>query len=166
MTVDAGAHMFSAMAFWQARAPGGALISNGLATMGYALPAAIARSLHCPDEQVIAFTGDGGLMMCAGELATAAQAAGKLCVVVFNDAALSLIALKQHDRGMRDAGVSWPQADFAAVARGFGMLAHRAHTQAEYEAALRQAFQCARPCLIDVRVDPSGYGRQAKALRG
>jgi len=166
MTVDAGAHMFSAMAFWRARAPGSALISNGLATMGYALPAAIARSLHAPAEQVIAFTGDGGLMMCAGELATAAQAATKLCVVVFNDATLSLIALKQRDRGMRDAGVSWPAADFAAVASGFGMLAHRAQTQAEYEAALRQALQSERPCLIDVRVDASGYGRQAKSLRG
>src|SRR5690606_14681678 len=144
----------------------GALISNGLATMGYALPAAIAQSLHRPDEQVIAFTGDGGLMMCAGELATAAQAATKLCVVVFNDAALSLISLKQRDRGMRDAGVSWPPADFATVARGFGMSAYRAQTQAEYETALRDAFQAGTPCLIDVRVDPSGYGRQAKALRG
>jgi len=166
IAVDAGAHMFSAMAFWRARAPGGALISNGLATMGYALPAAIAQSLHRPDEQVIAFTGDGGLMMCAGELATAAQAATKLCVVVFNDAALSLISLKQRDRGMRDAGVSWPPADFATVARGFGMSAYRAQTQAEYETALRDAFQAGTPCLIDVRVDPSGYGRQAKALRG
>jgi len=166
MTVDAGAHMFSAMAFWRARVPGGALISNGLATMGYALPAAIARSLNHPDEQVIAFTGDGGLMMCAGELATAAQAATRLCVVVFNDAALSLIALKQRDRGMRDAGVSWPRADFATVARGFGLEAHRVRTQAEYEDALRLAFAAGKPCLIDVQVDPSGYGAQARALRG
>ncbi|MCD0501762.1 thiamine pyrophosphate-binding protein [Bordetella petrii] len=166
ITVDAGAHMFSAMAFWRACAPGRALISNGLATMGYALPAGIARSLNHPDEQVIVFTGDGGLMMCAGELATAAQAGNKLCVVVFNDAALSLIALKQRDRGMPDTGVSWPQADFAAVARGFGMQAYRASTEAEYEQALRQAFQSGVPCLIDVHVDPSGYGAQARSLRG
>jgi len=154
------------MAFWQAGVVGGALISNGLATMGYALPAAIARALHAPDEQTIAFTGDGGLLMCAGELAVAARSAARLCVVVFNDASLSLIALKQRDRGMAGAGVSLPAVDFAAVARGFGMQAFAARSQEEYEDALRRAFRAGGPCLIDARVDPSGYRSQARRLRG
>ena len=68
ITVDAGAHMFSAMAFWPALRQGDVLISNGLATMAFSLPAAIAMSLETPERPVIAFTGDGGLMMCAGEL--------------------------------------------------------------------------------------------------
>lgn len=166
IAVDAGAHMFSAMAFWPAKAPGSALISNGLATMAFALPAGIARALSTPDVPTIAFTGDGGLMMCAGELATAAQCGARLCVIVFNDSALSLIALKQRSRNMTEEGVSWPSADFASVARGFGMRAFTAHTTDEYERALQSAFQLNGPCLIDVRVDPSGYPAQAKALRG
>jgi acetolactate synthase-1/2/3 large subunit len=166
ITVDAGAHMFSAMAFWQAQSPGTALISNGLATMAYALPAGIARALHAPHAPTIAFTGDGGLMMCAGELATAAQCRARLCVVVFNDSALSLIALKQRNRGMADAGVGFAQVDFASVARGFGLRAFQATSNEEYEQALREALATEGPCLIDVRVDPSGYRAQAKALRG
>ena len=55
-----------------------------LATMAFALPAAIGASLVDPDRPVIAFTGDGGLMMCAGELATAAELGCRLTVVVFN----------------------------------------------------------------------------------
>ncbi len=90
--VDAGAHMFSTMAFWDAEQPNGLMISNGLASMGYALPSAIAAALHEPGRPVIAFTGDGGLMMCAGELATAANLGVKLIVVVFNDSGLSLTA--------------------------------------------------------------------------
>src|SRR5437870_5741040 len=62
-TVDAGAHMFPAMAYWQAVEPGELLISNGLATMGFALPAAIAAQLVHPERRVICLTGDGGLMM-------------------------------------------------------------------------------------------------------
>lgn len=166
ITVDAGAHMFSAMAFWEARRPGDVLISNGLATMGFALPAGIARALHAPQERTIVFTGDGGLMMCAGELATAAQHRARLCVVVFNDAALSLIALKQRNRGLADAGVSWPGADFVNVARGFGLTAFSASDRDTYEGALRQALEQDGPSLIDVRVDPSNYQAQAKALRG
>ncbi|MGJ7498474.1 thiamine pyrophosphate-binding protein [Variovorax sp. RT4R15] len=166
ITVDAGAHMFSAMAFWRARSPGSALISNGLATMAFALPAGIARALNTPDVPTIAFTGDGGLMMCAGELATAAQYGARLCVIVFNDSALSLIALKQRNRNMAEAGVAWPSADFASVARGFGMTAFTARTAEAYEQALASALQTDGPCLIDVQVDPSGYRAQAKALRG
>jgi acetolactate synthase-1/2/3 large subunit len=165
-TVDAGAHMFSAMAFWSARNAGGALISNGLATMAYALPAAIARALHTPGQRVVAFTGDGGLMMCAGELATAAQHGANLCVIVFNDSALSLIALKQRNRKMKDAGVTWPYVDFASVARGFGLQGFTARTPQDYEDALKAAMATTGPCLIDVHVDPSGYQAQARALRG
>ena len=166
ITVDAGAHMFSAMAFWQAVAAGTALISNGLATMGFALPAGIASALHAPDRPTIVFTGDGGLLMCAGEHAPAAQSGARLCVIVFNDGALSLIALKQRSRGMAQAGVTWPRNDFAAMARAVGMSAFSASTQSAYEAALRRALDSPGPCLIDVHVDPSGYLAQAKALRG
>lgn len=166
VTVDAGAHMFSAMGFWRARPDSGVLISNGLATMGFALPAAMARALADPQRPTIAFTGDGGLMMCAGELATAAQAGARLCVVVFNDGALSLIALKQRARGLAAAGVGWDRADFASVARGFGLAAWRVDTVTDYAAALQAALAHHGPSLIDVHVDPSGYPAQARALRG
>jgi acetolactate synthase-1/2/3 large subunit len=66
--------------------------------MAFAVLAGIAMSLDTPDRPVIVFTGDGGMMMCAGELSTAAQHAGRLCIVVFNDATLSLIAIKQKSR--------------------------------------------------------------------
>ena len=98
-TIDAGAHMFPVIAHWPARAPNDALISNGLATMGFALPAAIASALEEPARPVIAFTGDGGLMMTLGELATAAERACALLVLVFNDGALSLIDRKRTASG-------------------------------------------------------------------
>jgi len=166
ITVDAGAHMFSAMAFWPALRHGDVLVSNGLATMAFSLPAAIAISLETPDRPVIAFTGDGGLMMCAGELSTAAQHATRLCVVVFNDATLSLIAIKQQARQMPRAGVDWPRPDFAAVARGFGLAGHNATSLGEYRFALNAALRAQGPSLIDVNVDPSGYLAQSIALRG
>src|ERR1700722_15837150 len=73
--------------------------------MGSALPAAIAAALHEPARPAIAFTGDGGLAMCLGELATAVDANAKVIVVVFNDAGLSLMALKAG-RGMPRRGAA------------------------------------------------------------
>jgi acetolactate synthase I/II/III large subunit len=164
--VDAGAMMFSAMAFWPAQRMGDVLISNGLASMAYAVPAGIALSLETPERPVFAFTGDGGLMMCAGELSAVAQHARRLVVVVFNDAALSLIAIKQTTRQLPREGVTWPRPDFAAVAAGFCLRGYKARDLNEYRAALAQALSGDGPALIDVYVDPSGYAAQSVALRG
>ena len=103
-TVDAGAHMFQTTTYWHSLEPGELLISNGLATMGFALPAAIAAQLVHPDRRVVCFTGDGGLMMVASELETVARLGLPIVIVVFNDAALSLIEVKQEQKGFE--GVS------------------------------------------------------------
>ena len=71
VTVDAGAHMFPATTLWPVNEPHGMLISNGLSTMGFALPAAVGAALVERGKPVVALTGDGGLLMCVGELLTA-----------------------------------------------------------------------------------------------
>jgi acetolactate synthase-1/2/3 large subunit len=166
ITVDAGAHMFSAMAFWPCYEPCDVLISNGLATMAFALPAAIAASLHEPDRPAIAFTGDGGLLMCIGELLTAVQQQTRIIVIVLNDGSLSLIDIKQQQRQLQPKGIRWERPDFAQMMKGFGGRAFRVNDDSEYEAALDEALLEQGPVLIDVVIDPSGYPQQIKALRG
>ena len=165
-TVDAGAHMFSATAFWPCAHANDLLISNGLATMGFALPAAIASALHESRRHTIAFTGDGGLLMCLGELATAVQSRARIVVIVFNDGSLSLIDIKQQQRKLAPSGVRWDRPDFAAVMRGLGGRGYRARSLSGYRRALAQAFVGTGPVLIDVLVDPTGYGAQLAAMRG
>lgn len=166
LTIDAGAHMFSACAFWQACDPLDILISNGLASMGFALPAAVAAALHDPERGAVAMTGDGGLLMCLGELKTAAAMAANLTVVVFNDARLSLIDIKREERQMRDLGLSWEAPDFAQVAQGFGFKAWRADSLEALRSAAAAAAATSGPCLIDARIDASGYRSQLRTLRG
>jgi acetolactate synthase-1/2/3 large subunit len=166
ITVDAGAHMISATAFSQTSEPMDLLISNGLATMGFALPAAIAAALEDPSRGALAFTGDGGFMMCASELALAAQAGANLVVVVFNDATLSLIDIKQKSRGLDQQGTTWPRPNFAQVAQGLGCPAWQVDNVLDYQSALRDAFAGKGPALVDVVLDPKGYTEQLAALRG
>ena len=166
ITVDAGAHMFSAMAFWPCNEPFDVLISNGLATMAFALPAAIAASLHDPSRPVLAITGDGGLLMCMGELLTAVQQRARIIVIVLNDGSLSLIDIKQQQREMAPLGVRWERPDFARMMRGFGGHGFHVSDEADYETAIAEALQEQGPVLIDVVIDPHGYPQQIKALRG
>jgi len=67
VTVDVGAHKLLILQMWEATQPKTFFVSNGLSAMGYALPAAIAMKLARPDVPVAAVTGDGGLLMYAGE---------------------------------------------------------------------------------------------------
>jgi acetolactate synthase-1/2/3 large subunit len=165
-TVDSGAHMFSAMTYWQAERPFDVLKSNGLSTMGYALPAAIAAALEAPQRPVVAFTGDGGLMMCLSELATAARLGCPIVVVVFNDAALSLIDIKQQRQGRPSRGVRYPSVNLAGAAAALGCRAWRAAPHQALGPILDAAFAGPKPALVDVAVDPSGYADQLAALRG
>ncbi len=166
ITVDAGAHMLGATGFWPADRPDDLQISNGLASMAFALPAAISTGLADPSGRAMAFVGDGGLTMCIGELATPVQHDAPVTVVTFNADALMMIDLKQQQRGSESAGVIWPRTDFAAVTRGSGCTAWRASSKAEYEAALVGAAQTPGPSLIDEVLDPRGYAGQLKAMQG
>lgn len=166
LAVDAGAHMFSAMARWPAQAPHDVMKSNGLSSMGFAVPAALASWLEHPDRPAIAVTGDGGMMMCLAELSTAARLNANLTVVVLNDAALSLIDIKQQRQQRPPLGVRYPRADFATAARGMGCASWTVAALDPLEFALAEAFETDGPTLVDVSVDPSGYRDQLIALRG
>jgi acetolactate synthase I/II/III large subunit len=166
-TVDAGAHMLLAVPFWEVDQPGELLVSSGLATMGFALPAAIAAALVHPDRAIVCFTGDGGLGMVLAELETVVRLGLRVIVVVFNDATLSLIAAKQHpaDHGGIDA-VRYHPIDFAAVALGVGMNAESITSTRDFEDSLKRALAAGGPTLLDVAVDPSSYPAVLDAVRG
>jgi len=166
-TVDSGAHMLAVMPLWPADEPRRLLISSGLATMGYALPAAIAAALHAPDAPVIAFTGDGGLGMTLMELETAVRHRLRVIVVVFNDSALSLIKIKQSATGQGGAGAaSYGRTSFAIAAAAMRVAAASVTDPEELAAALAAALTRDGPTLIDARVDPAGYPVLLDLTRG
>jgi acetolactate synthase-1/2/3 large subunit len=166
VTVDAGAHMFPATMLWPVAEPNGLLISNGLSTMGFALPAAIGAALADRSRPVVALTGDGGLLMCAGELLTVAREQVHVIVIVFADASLSLIEIKQARRRLPLAGVLLPPLDWCALATSLGVAASRATDEAELDRAAAHALERSGPTLIEARVDRSNYGETLRVIRG
>jgi acetolactate synthase I/II/III large subunit len=166
-TVDAGAHMLPAMSLWSVEEPDEILISSGLATMGFALPAAVGAALARPGRRVVCFTGDGGLGISLAELETLNRLQLPVTVVVFNDARLSLIAVKAKAENNGGANaVTYSSTDFAQVARGFGLVGERATTRAELETAVAASLRRAGPTLVDVRIDPNGYAEIIEVVRG
>jgi acetolactate synthase I/II/III large subunit len=166
VTVDAGAHMFPATMFWPACRPADMLISNGLSTMGFALPAAIGAALVDRGRPVVALTGDGGLLMSAAELLTAVRERLNVVVIVFSDGSLSLIEVKQQQRHFDASGVALGTIRWPALAESFGAAASCATSDAELARCLDQAMSHRGPTLVEARIDRSNYGRMLAAIRG
>jgi acetolactate synthase-1/2/3 large subunit len=167
VTVDAGAHMLAVMPLWEVTEPRRLLISSGLATMGFALPAAIAAALCAPARLVVAFTGDGGLGMTLSEIETAARLRLRIAVVVFNDGTLSLIKIKQRPAGQGGAeAVDFGPVSYARVAQALGAAAATVSTEKELAAALSAASVRDGPTVIDVQVDPAAYPAIMDLSRG
>lgn len=142
------------------------LISNGLSTMGFALPAAIGAALLDRERPVVALTGDGGLLICAGELLTAARERLRVITIVFSDASLSLIAAKQQQRQHAAAGVALGHVAWCALAESLGVAAHPADSERQLDRALADALDHRGPSLIEARVDPRAYADTLRAVRG
>ena len=166
ITLDAGAHMLPVLHHWVSEEPGQTLLSRGLATMGFALPAALGSCLVEPDRRAVAFTGDGGLMMCAGELATSVQYGCRPITVVFNDSSLTLIRAKQARRQFENRGVDFSPSNFAKIAEGYGCTGIRVEAPEQLDEAFQAALASDRPAVIDIVVNPHGYDKQLLALRG
>jgi len=157
MTVDTGAHRILLSQLFRARAPGQLLQSNGLCTMGYAVPAAIGLAL-ASRRRVVAVTGDGGFDMVAGELATLRDLDLPVTVVVFDDQSLALIDEKQRSAGLERRAVWLGATDHAAVARAFGGHGVCVGNTGALTAALREALESSNGfSVISCRLERGAY---------
>ena len=156
-TVDSGAHRILLSHVWRCFAPRTLLQSTGLCTMGCALPLAIGAKIAAPDRPVLAFTGDAGLEMVLGELATLRDLKLPVVIVVFIDASLALIELKQRKSGQRNLGVDFGATDFPAVARALGGVGVSVDTRPELHKAVVEGLSAETFTLIAAHIGPKAY---------
>ena len=166
LTTEAGIYGRVDLYAWKVYGPGTYFDSNGASTMGFSLPAGLATSLMRPAQKTVTLVGDGGFLMRAGELETAARLKVAPVIVIFDDGTLGMIRVKQRDKEYARQGVDMAQTDFVRLAEGFGGVGWEVHTLAEFETAFGTAMESDRLHVIDVRVDADVYASHLKPIRG
>ena len=164
-TCDAGASRLLVVQKWQAYGPREFLTSNGLGSMGYAVPAAMGARLAHPNRPIVAFCGDGGFLMAVAELQTAQREQLPIIVLVFDDEEIGLIRIKQEIKGIPRNGVKLGGVDWEKLAAAFGADAAVVEREQALGDALKAAISSGRTTLIAARIDASGYVDQFNALR-
>ncbi len=150
---DVGAHKMWLARMYPCHLPNTCIISNGFASMGIALPGALAARLVYPDRRVVAVAGDGGFLMNCQELETAVREKIPVVVLIFNDNAYGLIEWKQRIHFGRDTQVRLGNPDFVKFAESFGARGLRVERAEQLAPILAEAFAHEGPVVIDCPVD-------------
>ncbi len=152
---DVGVHKLWLATRFPTAQPNTVVIPNGLASMGLAVPGAIAAKLVHPSRKVVAVTGDGGFMMNSQELETAKRIGTALVVVVLVDNRYGIIELNQQHRFGRTFGVTFDNPDFVPYAASFGLPAFAVDRTEDFSPTLRRALDLDSPSVVVVPFDSS-----------
>lgn len=156
---DVGANKMWMARMFRCEVPNTCIISNGFASMGIALPGAIAAKLAMPERNIVAVTGDAGFLMNVQELETAVRMGVSLVVLIWNDSGYGLIKWKQMNQFGRSAHVDFGNPDFVKLAESFGAEGVRVESAADLLPTLRRALASEKVTVIDCPVD---YGENLK----
>ncbi|MGD1950661.1 MAG: acetolactate synthase large subunit [Leptolyngbyaceae cyanobacterium] len=150
---DVGAHKMWIARNYHCERPNTCLISNGFASMGIAIPGAIAAKLVYPDRKIVAVTGDGGFLMNCQELETSLRLGTPFVTIIFNDGGYGLIEWKQHNYYGESAFIKFNNPDFVAFAKSFGLKGYRVTATEDFIPILKEALEADVPAVIDCPID-------------
>ncbi|MGD0827561.1 MAG: acetolactate synthase large subunit [Desulfobaccales bacterium] len=153
--VDSGA-----VKMWMARLyptyrPNTCLVSNGLSTMGFALPGALGVKVAFPQRQVLAVMGDGGFLMNSQEIETARREKIPFVILVWVDGSYGLIKWKMEMKLKRSSHVDFGNPDFVKYAESFGAKGYLIQAAGELLPTLKQALADDTVSVIACPVDYS-----------
>ncbi|HWQ88814.1 MAG TPA: biosynthetic-type acetolactate synthase large subunit [Desulfitobacteriaceae bacterium] len=154
IVTDVGQHQMWIAQYYNFKEPRSLLTSGGLGTMGYGLPAAIGAQTGCPKKTVFLFVGDGGIMMNCQELATLANYALPVKVLIFNNEVLGMVA--QWQRMFYGGRYSHSRlkghTDFVKLAEAMGVTGLRITKPAELDEILTAAVAIPGPVVVDIQI--------------
>jgi acetolactate synthase I/II/III large subunit len=152
---DVGLHKLWIGRMFPAYEPNTVLIANGLAGMGFAVPAAIAAKLVHPARRVVTVNGDGGFLMNCQELETAVRLGTPFVNVIWENQQYGSIVWKQDKRFGSHFGTDFTNPDFVKLAEGFGMPGWRCEAPEDFGMHLQHALTLDVPSVIVLPVDYS-----------
>lgn len=151
VTTDVGQHQMWAAQFYKYVHPRSLITSGGLGTMGFGFPSAIGAQMANPDRLVISINGDGGMQMCAQELAICAINNIPVKVVIINNQVLGMVRQWQeiiYDNRYSHIDLAG-SPDFVKLAEAYGVKGLRATNKEEARRAWQEALDTPGPVVID-----------------
>jgi acetolactate synthase-1/2/3 large subunit len=163
LAVDVGSHKILSSLEWPTLAPNTFFLSNGLSSMGFALPSAIGAYFAAPNQPSVCLTGDAGMAMVMGELAIVAQRQIPLLLIVLNDGAIDLIRAQQVRAGKPVYGTTFDSPNFSQIAAAYGLPGARVTSVEQFNQEIATYSATSGPRVVEVMLDPISYPTTPRA---
>lgn len=157
VTADVGSHLHLLGQMWNVSERGRLIMTNGWSSMGFGVPAAIAAAITDPKATVACVTGDGGMLMYAGEMMTARRQGVKIIVVVLADGELNLIRVKESWKNVSPYGTDLYSGELFGSETFLGAGILRVTDSDGMRAAVKRALQSDKSMIIEAAIDASVY---------
>lgn len=166
VTVDVGSHYIWMARYFKSYEARHLLFSNGMQTLGVALPWAISAALVRPNKTVLSVSGDGGFLFSAQELEVAVRLKLPIVHMIWNDGRYNMVEFQEEMKYGRSAGVQLGDVDFVKYAEAFGANGYRVDSKESFKETLEQAIKESAngPVLIDIPIDYKDNGRLGETI--
>lgn len=164
VTVDVGSFYIWMARHFRSYEPRHLLFSNGMQTLGVALPWAISAALVRPNTKIVSMSGDGGFMFSSQDLETAVRLGLNIVHIIWNDGNYDMVKFQEEMKYGDSAAVKFGPIDFVKYAESFGAKGYRVEKAADLNKVLDQAFKENGPTIVDVPVDYSFNQTLGKTL--
>ena len=155
VAVDVGQHQMWVAQSFSLKGTQRALISGGMGSMGFALPAAVGACLASGGAETIVVAGDGGFQMNIQELQTVVHHGLPLKMVVMNNRSLGMVRQFQEtyfDGRLQSTVIGYSAPDFVRIAKAYGIPAAKVRTERGTRAAAKRMFEAKGPFLLEVEL--------------
>lgn len=161
VTVDVGSLYIYMARYFRSYAPRHLLFSNGMQTLGVALPWAIAASIVRPGKKIVSMAGDGGFLFSGQELETAVRLKAPIVQLIWNDGHYDMVKFQQVSKYGKGAAVDLGPVDYVKYAESMGAKGYKVNHSSELEDILKKAMAEEGPVIVDIPVD---YSNNAKLM--
>ena len=164
VSVDVGSFYIWMARHFRSYNPRHLLFSNGMQTLGVALPWAISAALVRPNTQIVSVSGDGGFLFSSQDLETAVRLGLNIVHIIWNDGHYDMVKFQEELKYGKSAGVNFGSVDFVKYAESFGATGLRVEKAQDLEKVLDQAFATEGPVVVDIPVDYSDNKELGKQI--
>ncbi|AXR43079.1 acetolactate synthase AlsS [Pediococcus pentosaceus] len=164
VSVDVGSFYIWMARHFRSYQPRHLLFSNGMQTLGVALPWAISAALLRPNSKSVSVSGDGGFLFSAQELETAVREKLDIVHIIWNDGYYDMVKFQEEIKYGHSAGVDFGPVDFVKLAEGYGAKGLRVENPEDLGKILDEAFQTKGPVVVDIPVDYSDNVKLGQSL--
>lgn len=154
---DVGSHQYWLSEYFISTTPRQYITSMGFQTLGVSLAFAVGVAFAQHKQgKVYSISGDGGMLMCVMELATAVAYSLPIIHIVWKDNSYNLVAIQEEHHYHKTSAVAFKHTiSFSEMARSFGAHGLDVTSPEELMSALMKAQTLSGPVVIDVLIDYS-----------